>query len=163
MAETNHTQESRESSGGTPAGHELRDLSPKNIALFAVALTVTILLVLLVSYELFRRFATIEMRAQIPPSPLTYTREPAPGPHLQVNPTRELKEMRAAEDSVLNHYGWIDPDKGIVRIPIDRAIEILAQKGLPARTKIEEQKQEAGSNKQGEQESEKASKEQGAR
>lgn len=130
MAETNHTQESSDS---VLVGHELRDLSPKKIALFAVALNAIILLVLLASYALFRRFADIEVRNQIPPSPLTYTREPVPGPHLQANPRQELKEMRAAEDSVLNHYGWIDAEKGIVRIPIDRAIEILAQKGLPAR------------------------------
>jgi len=42
--------------------------------------------------------------------------------------------MRAEEDKILKNYGWIDQEKGIVRIPIDRAIEILAQRGLPARS-----------------------------
>jgi hypothetical protein len=34
---------------------------------------------------------------------------------------------------MLKSYGWIDRDKGVVHIPIDRAIEILAERGLPVR------------------------------
>ena len=41
--------------------------------------------------------------------------------------------MRAAEDQILNGYRWVDQAKGQVRIPIDRAIDMLAQRGLPAR------------------------------
>ena len=41
--------------------------------------------------------------------------------------------IRAAEDQILNSYGWVDRSKGIVRIPIDRAIDLLAKRGLPAR------------------------------
>jgi hypothetical protein len=41
--------------------------------------------------------------------------------------------MRAAEDAALDSYGWVDKDAGIVRIPVDRAMEILAKKGLPSR------------------------------
>ncbi len=40
----------------------------------------------------------------------------------------ELKDLRADEDAILTSYGWIDPNKGIVRIPIDQAIDIVAQK-----------------------------------
>ena len=36
-------------------------------------------------------------------------------------------------DAILDSYGWVDPDKGIVRIPIDQAIDIVAQKGLPSK------------------------------
>jgi hypothetical protein len=46
--------------------------------------------------------------------------------------------MQAAEDSLLKSYGWIDRERGIVRIPIDRAIEILAQRGLPVRPQSSE-------------------------
>ena len=41
--------------------------------------------------------------------------------------------MRAEEDQILGSYGWIDRERGIVRVPIDRAITLLAQKGLPTR------------------------------
>jgi hypothetical protein len=38
--------------------------------------------------------------------------------------------MRAHEDWELNHYSWIDKQKGSVAIPIERAIQILAQRGI---------------------------------
>ena len=39
--------------------------------------------------------------------------------------------MHAREDLLLNNYSWIDRSKGTVRIPIDQAILIIAQRGLP--------------------------------
>ncbi len=56
-----------------------------------------------------------------------------PEPRLQANAVEDLRQMRAVEDQVLNSYGWVDRKKGVVRIPIDRAIELLAQRGLPGR------------------------------
>ena len=56
-----------------------------------------------------------------------------PEPRLQVDASKELRQMRAAEDAALSSYGWVDKDAGIVKIPVDRAMEILAKKGLPAR------------------------------
>jgi len=115
-------------------GHELSDLRPKNIALFAVALVVILVAVFVAVTVLFQRFLTVETRTQTTPSPLSYTYEPAPEPHLLVTHGQDLQTMRAEEDKILKNYGWIDQEKGIVRIPIDRAIEILAQRGLPARS-----------------------------
>jgi len=56
-----------------------------------------------------------------------------PEPRLEATPILDLQAMRAAEDQVLNSYGWVDKPSGVVRIPIDRAIDLLAQRGLPAR------------------------------
>jgi hypothetical protein len=56
-----------------------------------------------------------------------------PEPRLQSAPVLDLREMRAAEDEILNGYGWVDEQKGTVRIPIGRAIDLLAARGLPAR------------------------------
>ena len=44
----------------------------------------------------------------------------------------QLLEMRAAEDAVLQSYGWVDHRAGIARIPIDRAIELVVERGLSA-------------------------------
>jgi hypothetical protein len=41
-------------------------------------------------------------------------------------PVTDLQEMRAGEDRVLKHYGWVDKQHGIVHIPIDQAIELTA-------------------------------------
>jgi hypothetical protein len=59
-------------------------------------------------------------------------REP-PEPRLQRNPRQDLRDFRAREDAILGTYGWIDPAAGIVRIPIEEAMKITAQRGLPAR------------------------------
>jgi len=56
-----------------------------------------------------------------------------PEPRLQDNAVQDLQRMRTAEDLTLSGYGWVDQKKGVVRIPIDRAIDLLAQRGLPVR------------------------------
>jgi hypothetical protein len=124
-------------------GYELSDLSPKNIAIFAASLAVTIIVVLWICYQLFQHYSAVSRKTEVPPSPLSYTREPTPEPHLLVVPGQELKAMRAAEDSVLNSYAWVDREKGIVRIPIQRAIDILAQRGLPSRPQSNENQRAA--------------------
>jgi len=123
------------------AGHELRDLSPKAIALFALSLALLLGVVFLVTYFLNEHYATVQIRTQAQPSPLSAAREPTPEPRLAVTPGADLKALRAAEDSMLKSYGWIDAKNGIVRIPVDRAIEILAQRGLPTRAQKREQTQ----------------------
>jgi hypothetical protein len=120
-------------SKAAPAGHELSDLNPKGIALFAVALAVIIALAFGTVYVMSQLFLQTTVRSQTTPSPLSYTREPAPEPSLEVNPGGDLKTMRADEDKILKSYAWIDQEKNIVRIPIDRAIDILAERGLPVR------------------------------
>ncbi len=56
-----------------------------------------------------------------------------PGSPRRAVPGRDLLEMRTAEDGVLHSYGWVNRREGIVRIPIDRALELVAKYGLPAR------------------------------
>ena len=57
-----------------------------------------------------------------------------PEPRLQTDPRGDLRELRAHEDAVLSTYGWVDKAAGVVRIPIDEAMRITAQRGLPARS-----------------------------
>ena len=96
------------------------------------------------SHWLFEFAAVQQAEKQQPASPLASTREPTPEPRLQVHAPKELQEMRRAEDALLKNYGWIDQKTGIVRIPVDRAIELLAKRGLPARAedKMQELKSE---------------------
>jgi hypothetical protein len=51
-------------------------------------------------------------------------------PALQVDPVTDMKAMDAREAQLLNSYGWVDKGAGIVRIPIERAIELTAEQGL---------------------------------
>jgi hypothetical protein len=57
-----------------------------------------------------------------------------PAPREQISPRLDLLSLRAQEEAELNSYGWIDPKAGVVRIPIDRALELVSQRGLPVDT-----------------------------
>jgi len=50
---------------------------------------------------------------------------------LQTAPTDELRAHRAQEEALLTGYGWVDRDNAIARIPIERAMELVARRGLP--------------------------------
>ena len=45
--------------------------------------------------------------------------------------TRTWPNLHAREDLLLDHYSWVDQSQGKVRIPIERAMELIAQRGLP--------------------------------
>ncbi len=66
------------------------------------------------------------------PIPEASERRLPPGPRLQPSPEAELIEMRRDYDQLLSNYGWVDKRNGIARIPVERAIELLAERGLPA-------------------------------
>ena len=59
--------------------------------------------------------------------PTTALKEPA----LQIRPRDDLQEMRAREEERLHSYGWVDKKTGVVHIPIERAIELTIERGLP--------------------------------
>ena len=53
-----------------------------------------------------------------------------PGPLLQVHPERHWQEYRAAELAKLDGYGWTDRASGEVHIPIERAMDAIAKRGV---------------------------------
>jgi len=118
-------------------GHELSDLRPGYIALFGIVLTTIIGAAAVITSLLIYFKAAEQSRHETPVPRLAREREPTPEPRLQIDAHNELRQMRAAEEAALNSYGWVDKDSGRVRIPIERAIEILAKKGLPARKQEE--------------------------
>jgi len=113
-------------------GHETRDVSVRNLVAFAVALIILIMVGLLAGEGVLRYF---EVRQPLgpPASPFENVRTLPPAPRLQVAPVEDLGHYRAAQDSALNGYGWVDQKAGVVRIPIDRAMDLLLERGLPAR------------------------------
>lgn len=111
-------------------GHETTDASPFYVGLFALGLTLMIALVLPLLGWIFWGFEAAAKRADAPQNPLLGELTP-PRPVLQNDPAADLTLFRREEEQRLSSYGWIDPDKRIVRIPIERAIEILSDRGLP--------------------------------
>ncbi|HTY42214.1 MAG TPA: hypothetical protein VMH79_10110 [Thermoanaerobaculia bacterium] len=53
-----------------------------------------------------------------------------PLPRLQVYPVRHWTDFREAERARLDSYGWMDRGSGAVHIPIERAIELVAERGV---------------------------------
>ena len=55
----------------------------------------------------------------------------APGPRLQVRPEIDLAAFRSQEDAILSTYAWVDKEHGIVRIPVEDAMRLVADRGMP--------------------------------
>jgi hypothetical protein len=115
--------------------HEESDVNFNAILGFGAGLIVVALLIHLLTYVLFRYFDSREARRVAPQYPLAVAQENRlpPEPRLQTDPRQDLAELRAKEDEVLHSYGWVDKNAGIVRIPIDEAMQLTLQRGLPAR------------------------------
>ncbi len=112
-------------------GHELSDLTPRSIAIFLVVLAAMIVGVLVVSVWIHDYSASRLARTEAPPSPVAKPAAP-PGPRLQVFAPKDMQEFRAGEDAILKNYGWVDREAGVIRMPIDRAMQLLLERGLPA-------------------------------
>lgn len=113
------------------AGHELRDVRATTMVAFAVALTALVVLACALVIWLFDTFEGRAERQDPVLSPLAESQAP-PDPRLQTQPRRNLEELRAAEERSLARYRWIDKEQGIVQIPVERAMELVAEEGLPA-------------------------------
>lgn len=55
--------------------------------------------------------------------------EQFPSPHVQTHQAEQLKDLLSAQRRQLTEYAWADQNKTLVRIPIERAMEIIAQRG----------------------------------
>ena len=111
-------------------GHETTDVNVWAVGKFAIGLVVVCVVSIALLFGLLKFFQSREETS------VANTVEPTkifPQPQLQKTPIPDLKAIRAEEDKLLSGYAWVDQPKGVVRIPVDRAIEVLAQRGLPTR------------------------------
>lgn len=111
--------------------HETRDANPRALAYFAGGLFVVLALILV-----FTKWLFFDLSARQPlgaPPPFESARALPPEPRLQVAPAEDLQSYLQAQRETLNGYGWVNKETGVVRIPIDRAMELLLERGLPAR------------------------------
>jgi hypothetical protein len=128
MDENNHQQELR-----PEERHEHADINIWAIGRFGIALAMLCVVAMGLLAGLFRYFTAREGGPLEPAKSVIDARRKPPAPFLQEAPVTDLRQMRAAEDQILNSYGWIDQAHSVVRVPIARAIDMLAQRGLPSR------------------------------
>lgn len=112
--------------------HERKDVDVPALFTIAFLLLLSCIAIFIVITLMMRYFKAHEpaVTAGQANIPLTRIKE-FPRPRLEVKPGASLTELRAVEDVDLNSYGWIDRNAGTVRIPIDRAMQLLLDRGLP--------------------------------
>ena len=108
-----------------PNGHEPHDVASRPLLLAAAALAVVLVLVGGGQLVLLRHFEHRAAGREAPAAPPAEARTP-PEPRLLPEPRRALLELHAEEDALLHGYAWVNREAGIVRIPIERAIDVLA-------------------------------------
>ncbi len=114
--------------------HDDREIAHRAVLRFAAILGVATVVVMGAMWSFSRMMAKDALAGTNEPAPMA-TELPVspPEPRLQTHPEEGLRALREAEKNDLEGYGWVDQKRRVVRIPVARAIDILAERGLPAR------------------------------
>jgi hypothetical protein len=110
--------------------HELQDSSPARAAIFTAFTLFLVAAVLAASLGVFHLFTDRES-PNIQGSGLEVLTGTFPEPRLQTAPHDDLLRIQEKDRNLLRGYGWMDREHRVVRIPVDRAIDIALEKGLP--------------------------------
>jgi len=120
-------------------GVEPGDVNFKGVVLFFVGLAIGMVVVHLVVSSFFLKLKRDAIKEDEQLSHHDVAASVAashpyfPAPHEQIAPELDLEVWRAQQTTELNSYGWVDRNTGVVRIPIERAMELISQRGLPTR------------------------------
>lgn len=117
--------------GSPQGGYEKSDVRSKPIVIFGAILAAVMVLAFVATYGMIRVLGWWDRpRLETPASPLA-TRAAPPEPRLQVQAPKDLKTLQATEQEVLTTYAWVSKEAGIARIPIERAMQLVLERGLP--------------------------------
>ena len=104
--------------------YERTDIESRGIAWLAGGLAIVVVITPLLMPFVFPQ----SMQHRSPSAPPALN---ADAPQLEITPRDDLQRFQSSEAQLAQSYGWIDRSKGTVRIPISRAMQLLAQRGLP--------------------------------
>ena len=115
------------------AGHETSDVSIGAIVKFGIGLAVAALAIHVAMWGLFRVLDARQSKRDrpIPPLAAAGLRRTPPEPRLETDALSPRRRMLVQERAVLTTYGWVDRGAGVVRVPIERAMDLLVERGLP--------------------------------
>jgi hypothetical protein len=113
--------------------YERADASPRGLLYFALAMAAILAATFLALIWLFKYFQKTENPGAVVAAPFAAERPLPSPPHIQPNPDADMRGYWQSQQNLLSTYGWIDRQNGIVRMPIDRAMELLLERGLPTR------------------------------
>jgi hypothetical protein len=138
----------------TSLGYESSDVKVTGILVFIVAMAIFVVVTAVTCYGIGKLLnahlnqedgpnnkwtQTVDIRqlGNLPSNPemqnkIAQMTQSFPTPRVQLDDgNQDVADLHAREDILLDNYTWVDQGKGTVRIPIERAMEIIAQKGLP--------------------------------
>jgi len=115
---------------------EHRDLSVRGVVLVALGVLATVLLVAGIG----RLLTGVSGPARPGPTETSIARPK----WLASDPARERAAFESEQRERLNSYGWVDREKNLVRVPVDRAMEMIAKQGLPSRNQTPRPAKKAG-------------------
>jgi hypothetical protein len=134
------------SAGHGHGDYERSDISAAGILYFLVGLALAGLVAYFIVDGLYHFLDKRSAETQTPVSPLVtnasadtrhiskgYPQGTFPDPKLEEDERGQLNGIRLTEEQTLSSYDYIDQKAGTVRIPIDRAMDLIAQRGLPVR------------------------------
>ena len=111
--------------------YEKRDANIPALLKFALGMAVVIAITLVGMKFTFNHFFGEPLGP--PANPFEDARRLPPSPRIQALPHMELSDYCKAQQANVEGYGWVNHAQGTARIPIDRALDIVAQQGLPVR------------------------------
>jgi hypothetical protein len=125
----------RPAAGNPEEAHESSDVNVGAILRYGAGLAMVVAVVLLFLVWLMGVYEGQHERAQTQVFPMAADQQDRrpPEPRLQDNPQQELRDLRAKQEGLLNGYGWVNKEGGVARIPIEEAMRIVVEKGLPVR------------------------------
>jgi len=138
----------------TSAGYELSDVRVTGIVVFLTALAIFVAVTGILCYGIgkvinaqmkkedgpnskWTKTAEVRELGNMPSSPQLQNKmaeltQQFPEPRVQTdNGNQDVADLHAREDLLLENYTRVDGKPGTVRIPIERAMELVAQRGLP--------------------------------
>jgi hypothetical protein len=114
--------------------YEKEDINERSTFWFGLIILIVMVAAALLTKPLYDLLAERETAAQ-PAAAYVAESDPRalepPSPRLQVHPETDLAAFRAQEEATLTTYAWVDKENGIVRIPVQEAMRIVAERGLP--------------------------------
>ncbi|MGA8215337.1 MAG: hypothetical protein WB799_17200 [Candidatus Sulfotelmatobacter sp.] len=142
------TSETKHESTTGHGSFERQDLQASGVLYFLLGLAVAVLLCILGLRGLFVFLDHREKAAQPAVDPLVtnvptdtrrisnpdeYLKKAFPDPRLETDERNQLNKETVREEGLLYSYGWVDEKAGTVHIPIERALDLIVQRGLPVR------------------------------
>ncbi len=147
MSDEMKRDEMKHSHSGKEAGFEREDLSTRGVFAFMIGLAIVGIVIYFIIVGMYTFLDKYERSQMTTASPLVTSKgamsrvvtqadadrafKDNGAPMLETNERGQFSDFLIHQENQLNSYGWIDEKAGVAHIPIDRAMELIEQRGLP--------------------------------